>query len=213
MRKLRVVIADDHRLMLEAVKAALETADDIEIVGEAESGEKVLPVVGRENPDLVLLDVRMPQMDGFTVLDRLRQRHPKVKVVMLSGVDDPDTIQRALTRGASAFVLKHVDPRDLASAIRQASEASVFHTIGEVTNGAGTAAKEAGLSERELDILKSLARGLSNKQIAKEGWVTEQTVKFHLSNIYRKLGVANRTEATRFAYQHGLVDSPLYDAG
>ena len=131
---------------------------------------------------------------------------------MLSGVDDPDTIQRALTRGASAFVsstsTRATSPRPSGRRPRRPSSTR----SGPPRNGAGTAAKDAGLSERELEILKALARGLSNKQIAKEGWVTEQTVKFHLSNIYRKLGVANRTEATRFAYQHGLVDSPLYDA-
>jgi DNA-binding NarL/FixJ family response regulator len=211
MKRIKVVIADDHRLMLEAVRAALEDAEDIEIVGEAQSGAQVLPAVANSNADMVLLDMRMPQMDGLAVLERLRERHPKVKVVILSGADDPDLIQRALARGASAYVLKHVDPRDLASALRQAAEGTVFRMVGNGPPSDVAAAKQAGLSEREVEILKALARGLSNKQIAKEGWVTEQTVKFHLSNIYRKLGVANRTEATRFAYQHGLVESPMFE--
>ena len=211
MKTLKVVIADDHRLMLEAVRSALADADDIEVVGDAQSGTQVLPLVARTGADLVVLDVRMPGMDGFAVLDRLKERHPDVKVVMLSGTDDPDMIRRALARGASAFVVKHVDPRDLASALRQAADGTVYHTIGGAEQIEQAAAREAGLSDREVEVLKALARGLSNKEIAKEGWVTEQTVKFHLSNIYRKLGVSNRTEATRFAYQHGLVDSPLYE--
>ena len=211
MKTLKVVIADDHRLMLEAVRTALAGAEDIEIVGEAQTGVQVLPLVSRTSPDVVLLDIRMPQMDGFAVLDRLRERHPEVTVVMLSGSDDPEIVQRAFHRGASAFVVKHVDPRDLPSAIRQATEGTVFQTVGRPEALEHVAAKEAGLSDRELEILKALARGLSNKQIAKEGWVTEQTVKFHLSNIYRKLRVANRTEATRYAYQHGLVESPVYE--
>jgi DNA-binding NarL/FixJ family response regulator len=196
--------------MLEAIRAALADAADIEVVGEARTGAQVLPLVGQTKPDVVLLDIRMPQMDGLQALERIRERHPEVKVVILSGADEPEIVQRALAGGASAYVLKHVDPRDLPSALRQAAEGTVFQAPAGL-DGSNHAAKEAGLSDRELDVLKSLARGLSNKQIAQEGWVTEQTVKFHLSNIYRKLGVSNRTEATRFAYQHGLVDSPLLE--
>ena len=213
MAKLRVVVADDHRLMLEAIRASVADADDIEIVGEARTGAQVLPLLSQHQPDVLLLDIRMPQMDGLQVLERMSDRYPDVKVVVLSGSEEPEIVQRALTSGACAYVLKHVDPRDLPSAIRQAAEGTVFQAPTGVNGHENTAAKDAGLSDRELEVLKALARGLSNKQIAQEGWVTEQTVKFHLSNIYRKLSVANRTEATRFAYQHGLVDSPLYDAG
>jgi len=197
--------------MLEAVRAALADATDIEVVGEARTGAQVLPLVGQTEPDVLLLDIRMPQMDGLQVLERVRERHPEVKVVILSGADEPEIVQRALAGGASAYVLKHVDPRDLPSALRQAAEGTVFQAPTGLEATENHAAREAGLSDRELDVLQSLARGLSNKQIAQEGWVTEQTVKFHLSNIYRKLGVANRTEATRFAYQHGLVESPLLE--
>jgi DNA-binding NarL/FixJ family response regulator len=208
---IRVVIADDHRLMLEAVKTALEQAQDIEVVGEAMTGSQVLPLVAQTNPDLVVLDIRMPEMDGLTCLDRLRQRYPRVKVVMLSAADDRHLIESALSRGASAFVLKHIEPRDLASALRQACDGSVFRTLGEPRQDDGGAAKEAGLTTSELRILKALAAGSSNKEIAKDLWLSEQTVKFHLRNIYRKLDVANRTEASRFAYQHGLVGNPLLD--
>lgn len=209
MASLRVVIADDHRLMLEAIKTALEQAADIEIVGEARSGSQVLPLVGQTNPDVVILDIRMPEMDGLTCLDRLRQRYPRVKVVMLSAADDRHLIETALSRGASAFILKHIDPRDLASALRQACDGSVFRTLGEAPQQDGAAAKDAGLTLSEVRVLKAMAVGLSNKEIAKELWLSEQTVKFHLRNIYRKLGVANRTEASRFAYQHGLIDNPF----
>ena len=212
MKTLRVVIADDHRLMLEAIRAALADASDIEIVGEARTGAQVLPLVGQTTPEVLLLDIRMPQMDGLQVIERMRERYPDVKIVVLSGADEPDVVQRALNGGAVAYVLKHVDPRDLPSALRQAAEGTVFQApAGTLEAMENPAAKEAGLSDREVEVLQALARGLSNKQIAKEGWVTEQTVKFHLSNIYRKLGVANRTEATRYAYQHGLVESPVLD--
>lgn len=211
MAAIRVVIADDHRLMLAAITTALEQAEGIEVVGEALSGSQVLPLVAKTDPDLVVLDIRMPEMDGLTCLDRLRQRYPRVKVVMLSATDDPHLIESALSRGASAFVLKHIDPRDLASALRQACDGSVFRTLGEASRDNGAAAKEAGLTTSELRILKALAAGSSNKEIAKDLWLSEQTVKFHLRNIYRKLDVANRTEASRFAYQHGLVGNPLLD--
>ena len=209
MAAIRVVIADDHRLMLEAIKTALEQADGIEVVGEAISGSQVLPLVAQTEPDLVVLDVRMPEMDGLTCLDRIRQRYPRVKVVMLSATDDGQLIETALNRGASAFILKHIDPRDLASALRQACDGSVFRTLGEATADDGAAAKDAGLTSSEVRVLKAMAVGQSNKEIAKELWLSEQTVKFHLRNIYRKLDVANRTEASRFAYQHRLIGNPF----
>ncbi len=185
MRRLKVLIADDHRLMLKAMRLSLEEADDLEIVGEATSGSQVLPLVAQTSPDLVLLDIRMPGMDGLMALELIRNRHPKVKVVMISGLDEPDVIKAALRRGASAFVAKTIDPRDLASALRQAAEGTVFQALG--------------IPEED------------ETSVAKELWLAEQTVKFHLTNIYRKLGVGNRTEAVRYAYRHGLVESPLLE--
>ena len=206
---MRVVIADDHRLVLDGIRRALEEDGDFEIVGETQSGTQVLPLVGRTNPDLVLLDVRMPHMDGLACLDEIKRRYPDVKVVMLSASTGSDLIEASLRRGASAYVVKTVNPEDLPGTLRQALEGNVHTAIGiEETERSG--AKALGLTDRELTILEALARGLSNDQIAKEFWVAPQTVKFHLTNIYRKLGVKNRTEATRLAYQHGLVESPLY---
>ena len=208
MRALRVLLADDHELMLAGIRSALERAEDIEIVGEARRGSDVLALVGRTRPDVVLLDLRMPGMDGLAVLELLAKRHPDVKVIVLSVFADPDHVEAALKRGASGYVVKSVNPLDLPSAIRQAVEGSVYHAVGLSRIGEESAAK-AGLSEREITILNAVARGLSNEAIAKELWVTEQTVKFHLTNIYRKVGVANRTEAARYAYQKGLVEHPL----
>jgi DNA-binding NarL/FixJ family response regulator len=204
MRTLRVVVVDDHRLMLDALLLALRDATDLELVGETHEGRKALPLVAEKSPDVVLLDFRMPDMDGLQVLDRIRKNHPDVKVIMLSGSDDPELIQDALRRGASAFILKQIDPQDLPGAIRQAVEGTIHTAIGraEDTDGAGEA---SGLTPKELDVLNRVARGLSNKEISKELWLSEQTIKFHLTNIYRKLGVGNRTEATRYAYQQGLV--------
>ena len=210
MRRLKVLIADDHRLMLHSIRLALDADDEIEIVAEADSGAKVLPFIGQTGPDLVLLDVRMPGMDGLTVLERIRERYPQVRVAMLSGVDDPSVIQAAFDRGASAFIVKHIDPRDLPSALRQAVDDTVFQPLGLLERAPSSAADEVGLTKRQLTILQALQAGLSNKQIAEKLFVAEETVKFHLTKIYRKLDVGNRTEAVRYAYEHGLGERPLF---
>ena len=204
---IKVLLVDDHKLMLEGIRRVLDEVDDMEVVGEASSGAQVLPLVGRTSPDLVLLDLRIPDMSGLACLEAIRERSPKIKVVVLSAFSDPEHIHAAFQRGATSYIVKSVNPIDLPSAIRQAWEATVFQGITVVTGAEDTEKDKIGLTERELSILKALARGLSNSAISKEFWVTEQTVKFHVSNIYRKLGVANRTEAARFAYERGLVES------
>jgi DNA-binding NarL/FixJ family response regulator len=211
VKALRVLAVDDHKLMLEAISAALDHADDVELVGVAHTGSEALTLIPRTNPDVVLLDMRMPMMDGLTTLGHIRKRHPNVKVVILSAIEEPEQIQAALRQGASSFVVKHIDPRDLASAIRQAASGAVFQMLGSEATSEEAVAKETGITDSELRVLKALAQGLSNKQIAKELFITEQTVKFHLTNIYRKLEVSNRTEAARYAYQHGLATNPFYE--
>ena len=207
---MKVLIADDHKLIVDGIKRALETQADFEVVGECSSGSQVLSMVGRTNPDLVLLDLRMPGADGLTCLSQIRQRYPSVKVVILSVSTDENVIQTVLKRGASAYIVKSINSIDLPSALRQAVEGTVFSAIG-LPEAGDTPARAAGLTERETAILGALARGLSNEAIGKELWVAEQTVKFHLTNIYRKLGVSNRTEAARLAYQNGLVEMPVED--
>jgi DNA-binding NarL/FixJ family response regulator len=203
---LKVLIADDHGLTVEGTKQALAAAGGFTVVGEATNGAQVLPLVRRLRPDLVLLDLRMPQMDGLTCLTKIRKEFPDMKVAILSATQDPTQIQTALKRGASAYIVKTVNPEDLAAALRQTMEGTVFTTAGVSEDPGERAAKDAGLTERELVIVRAVARGLSNEAIAKELWVAEQTVKFHLTNIYRKLDVSNRTEAARYAFEQGLVE-------
>jgi DNA-binding NarL/FixJ family response regulator len=195
--------------MLKGIREALSGDPDIEIVGEAFSGAQVLPLVARTSPDLVLLDLRMPEVEGFEVLELMQEAHPDVRVAMLSVHNDPAQIASALERGACAYILKSIDWADLGAAIRQAFSGTficlgpppVEVAVAEVdTNG-------AGLSNREVEILQGVARGLSNRAIASELWLSDQTVKFHLHNVYRKLGVSNRTEAARYAYEHGLTQT------
>jgi DNA-binding NarL/FixJ family response regulator len=208
--RLKLLIADDHELMLEGIRMALSTAPDIELVGATTSGTQVLPLVRQTTPDVVLLDLRMPGMDGLRCLEGIRERHPAVKVIILSGSEEPDVIEAAFRRGAVGYILKRIDPADLAPVIRQVLDGNVFYPLE--SRPAVPELGDSGLTGRETDILKALADGLSNKQIARQFWLSEQTIKFHLTNIYRKLGVSSRTEAVRHAYERGLIENPLLRA-
>ena len=209
MRRLKVVVVDDHKLMRDAVRVSLEREDDFTVVADAESGESLVSLVGQTGADVVLLDVRMPGVDGLTALGQLREKYPSVSVVMFSGIDDPTLVRAALERGAAAFVLKHVDPRDLAGTIRQVVNGAVFRPLDLLGPNKARALEETGLSKRELSILEALQSGGSNREIGASLFLAEQTVKFHLTNIYRKLSVSTRTEALRRAYADGLLERPL----
>jgi DNA-binding NarL/FixJ family response regulator len=205
--KLRVLLADDHPLMIAAVRSALESEKDFEIVGEATSGSQVMPLVSSARPDVVLIDLRLPEIDGLTCLERICAKHPTVRVVLFSGVDDREQIAVALERGACAYLVKSIHPGDLAAVIRQAVAGSFFCVAGLDTATTRSGGDDAGLSGRETEILCGVSRGLSNRAIAKELWLSDQTVKFHLHNIYRKLEVANRTEAAKYAFDRGLGEA------
>jgi DNA-binding NarL/FixJ family response regulator len=200
---MRVLLADNNALMLEGIRGALQSADGIEIVGEARSSSDVIPLLRRTEPDVVLIDVQMP--GAFACLDALGAEQSSAFALVLSDVDDPERAWAAFRRGASAYLLKSIAPSDLPVALRLACERALYAVPPagareEALTGSGT-----GLTARELSVLKAVAAGLSNQAIAKELWVTEQTVKFHLTNVYRKLGVGNRTQAARFAHEHDLV--------
>lgn len=204
---IRIIVADDHRLMLDALVNVLEAADDFEVLDTTNSGAHVLPLVARHSPDMVLMDVHMPGMDGLSALDLIRDRHPNVKVVLISAADDRAQIEAALRRGAVGYLVKTINPADVPSAVRQAYEGTAFSVVGGGEGIDDQVARKTGLTERELTMLKAVARGLSNKQISHELVVTEQTVKFHLSNVYRKLGVNNRAGAVGYAHEQGLTRS------
>jgi DNA-binding NarL/FixJ family response regulator len=209
MRRLRIVIADDHQLMRSALMTLLLADGGFEVVGEAESGADAVDVIARTLPDAALIDVRMPGVDGLTVLDEVHKRYPAVRVIMISAVDQDEVVRAALKRGADAFVLKRVDPRDVCAIVRQVVERTVFQRPPAPETPSGV--QRTHLTARQLRVLEGLVRGLGNKELAKELWLSEQTVKFHLSNIYRALGVSSRTEAIRAAFEHELVALPASD--
>ena len=182
---MRVLIADDNRLMLEGVRRALEPVEDIEIVGTTHTGSQVLPLAERRCPDLVALELGMRGADGRRCLELLCEQHPDIKVVVLSASSARDDIREALTSGARAFIVKTVNPLDIPAALRHAYDETVHHAIGFEPSPEDQLRAAAGLTERELTMLKTLARGLSNKAISRELWVSEETVKFHLGKLYR----------------------------
>jgi len=185
------------------VRRALEGVDDIEIVAEARRGSQVLPLVHQAHPDLCLLDIRMPEMDGLTCIERIREAAPETRVVVLSAFADVARADEAFARGAVAYISKTVDPLELPDALRRAHGGESFR-LG-VADVQERPENDAGLTDRELAILQAVARGLSNQAISRELWITEQTVKFHLTNIYRKLRVSSRTEAARYAFSRGIA--------
>jgi DNA-binding NarL/FixJ family response regulator len=204
---LKVLVADDHPLILQGLRRTLEACDDIDVVGEARTGTEVVPLVQRRRPDVVVLDLHMPGMDGATCIAEIKRTSPEVKAIVLSASDERSSIESATSAGASAYVIKSVSSVDIPALIRQvAAGYTVFQAPSDSAGEAAPdTADEPALTERELTILAAVAGGLTTKAISGELWVSEHTVKFHLTNIYRKLGVSNRSGAVRYAYEHGLV--------
>ena len=200
--RMRILIADDHPLIVAGLRDALEADEGFEIVGATSSAPEVLPLVHRTKPDVILLDLHMPGIYGLSCLDRIAARYPDSTVIIFSASADRAQIQTAFNHGASGYIVKGLSTSDLPAAIRRALESRSYQVEGL------TKLQDLTLTERELTIVKAVARGLPNQGIAKELWVTEQTVKFHLTNIYRKLGVGNRTEAARWAHSQGFVEPP-----
>jgi DNA-binding NarL/FixJ family response regulator len=199
----RLLVADADGLMRAGVRSALKESQ-FTVVGEADTGSKLLPAVRQTAPDVVLLNPEMPELDGLMCLERLTARHPEVIVVMLATSATPAQMHAAFVRGAQGWIMKTIGAEELGPAIAETLAATVFHLYGPVVES-GVEANAAGLSSRELEILRLVGRGCSNKQIATELWITVQTVKFHLTNVYRKLELPNRTAAARWAHESGLL--------
>jgi DNA-binding NarL/FixJ family response regulator len=200
----RLVVADAHRLMQDALAAQLEP-EGFEIVGQACKGSQVMPLVAATRPDALLTESDLPELDGIAVISRLRRTFPRVVPIVFAADNRRAQIERALDAGAHGFISKAIDPRALGAEIRRVLEQPTRIPIGlpAAPQPQGVA---ANLTSREMAILQLVAEGGSNVQIGRQTFVTEQTVKFHLTNIYRKIGVSNRTEAALFARRHGLLE-------
>jgi DNA-binding NarL/FixJ family response regulator len=203
------VILDRHPLWLDALERLLDRVG-VTVVGKMTSAAAALRTIEELQPRVFIAeyDALEQSEDGIATLRRAIEVDPHVHVIVLAGSDDGEDIDAAFAAGASVYCIKTAEPDDLASAVRQAFQSSIYYAgpRGRAVAVAPSASLAApGLTKREIEILQLVAEGHSNSQLAKMLWVTEQTVKFHLSNIYRKLDVGNRTEASRWAQLHGLL--------
>jgi NarL family two-component system response regulator LiaR len=206
-RLIRVMIVDDHPLAQAGARHFLNALPDMELVGEASGGHEAVELCARVQPDVVLMDVAMPELDGVATTKVLKSRFPRVKVLMLSSFSEGDVVQRAMKVGASGFLLKNATGLELASAIR-AAYAGRTAMAPEATDALVQAVRQPSgidLTEREHEVLALMAEGLSNTQIAERLTVSAATVKFHIGGIFSKLGVASRAEAIALAYKRKLV--------
>ena len=201
------IILDDHPLWLEALELLLRDVG-VDVVARATSAEAAFELLAEHKPDLFVADLHLNGgLGGAACVRESVRRFPSLNVIVLSGYDDSDSIDEALSAGASAFVSKSAVPEELGSAVRQVFSHSVFlpkQHPPRVHRPSRQSDRLPGLTRREAEVLALVAEGYANGRVASMLWVTEQTVKFHLSNIYRKLGVANRTEATHWALVHEL---------
>jgi DNA-binding NarL/FixJ family response regulator len=201
---IRIVIADDHELVLEGLRGLIQGEPDLDVVATATDGDSLMEAIYAHNPDLVVTDLQMPHKSGLTCLEEIRSEGLPVKVLILTAFGDGESLQLAWEREADGFALKTDPPRQTIAAIRNVAHGHMVFPRG-ARRALGTEVEEddwrANLSEREYELLSLVAEGLTNAQVAERLSVTEHTVKFHLQNIFRKLGVANRTEAARFFHQ------------
>ncbi len=209
---IRVLIADDHAVVRQGLRTFLDLQDDVEVVSEAADGEAAVAEAWRTAPDVVLLDLAMPALDGVAALPRLREAAPAARVIVLTSFGEDERLFAALRAGAAGFLLKDVEPAELVRAIRTAhagqaplSPAVAARMVEEIAHGGDRAPQADELTPRELEVLRLIAGGRSNKRIALELGVAEKTVKTHVSHVLAKLGLSDRTQAALYAVREGLA--------
>ncbi|HRY97454.1 MAG TPA: response regulator transcription factor [Bacteroidales bacterium] len=212
---IRIIIADDHQLVIDGIKSLLLHDEGLSIVGEANDGIELMNRLQVVSADILLLDINMPRMNGLEVMAAIRKKHPSTRVIILSMHNERAIVQRLIDLGASGYVLKNADRKELVEAIRQVA-AGLRYFSGEVTLGLIQAREAAGaspggpdtlpeLTSRETEILRLVAEGLSNKEISDRLFISHRTVDTHRTNIMRKIGVSNVAGLIRFAIRHGFL--------
>ena len=210
--KIRILIVDDHAVVRKGIRALLATEDDLDVIGEAVDGEEAVALYGELNPDLLLLDLIMPKVNGLEAIKKIKGDHPAAKILVLTSFAADDQVFPAIKAGALGYLLKDTEPTDLINAIRQVylGESSLSPTVArkvleEVFHPAEKPLSPDPLTKREVDVLQVLAKGKSNRNIANELSISETTVRTHVSNILGKLHLASRTEAALYALKEGMA--------
>ncbi|HEY6751497.1 MAG TPA: response regulator transcription factor [Rubrobacteraceae bacterium] len=203
----RILVTDDHPVVRAGLSGMLSGEPDFEVVGEAQNGKEAVAFVGERKPDVVLMDLRMPEMDGVTAIQHIKSNYPDVHILVLTTYESDADILRAIETGATGYLLKDTPREELFGAIRMVAQ-------GQSPLAPGVAARlmqrvrnpeEEGLSTREIEVLELVAHGTSNKEIAKQLWVSETTVKSHMLHIFDKLSVTDRTAAVTEALKRGII--------
>ena len=206
---LRILIADDHQIVRRGLRMTIEAEKDMQVVADAENGSQVLSLIKKHKPDIVLMDMQMPEMDGVDALKQLRVEFPALPVLILTTFSDDAHVYAALRAGASGFLLKEMNGDELVSAIRGAAQGKpqLHPEIARRLMARAPMPDDPfeSLTERERDILKLIAKSMSNKEIASQLFLTEMTVKGYVSDLFAKLGVNDRTQAALMAVRFGLV--------
>ncbi|WP_273122900.1 response regulator [Metabacillus sp. HB246100] len=213
MTTIKVVIADDHHIVRRGLKFFLKTQKNIEIIGEATNGREAVELVLQLKPDVVLMDLSMPEMDGVMATREIRASDTEVKIIILTSYADQDHVIPAIRAGASGYQLKDIEPDELVTTIQDVMKGEsklhpkvTSHVMAHVSiEKQAQHAKHDDLTNREKDVLNELATGKSNKEIASALFITEKTVKTHVSNILSKLELSDRTQAALYAVKHGIV--------
>jgi DNA-binding NarL/FixJ family response regulator len=209
--KIRVLVADDHPMLREGLVAVLDTQQDFEVVGEAADGSEVVRLAERLNPDVILLDLEMPGVDGVAALEKLRSAGSEARTIVFTAYDTDERILGALRAGARGYLLKGASRTEIFDAIRTVHAGGsllqpvVTNKLLQTMSREERRVETESLTPREIEVLGLLALGLQNKEIASRLFITERTVKFHVSSLMHKLGAENRTETVTIAAQRGLI--------
>jgi DNA-binding NarL/FixJ family response regulator len=210
-RPIRVVLVDDHEVVRVGLRSFFDLLDDIEVVGEAADGSAAISMARRVEPDVILMDLLMPNMDGLTAISRIKQEMPAIEIVAMTSFLEAEKVATALEEGASGYLLKDASADEVAAAIRAAHagevhlDPAVARLLAERMRSRRAEAPVEPLTDREREVLALVARGLSNKEIAAELFITERTARTYVSNILGKLGLASRTQAALYAIEHDLA--------
>jgi NarL family two-component system response regulator LiaR len=206
--KIRIMLVDDHAVVRSGLGAFLSVNPDLELVGEAENGEQAVVRAGLLKPDIILMDLMMPVMDGVAATAAIKKQNPKIQIIALTSFQEDELVQNALKAGAIGYLMKNVSARELAAAIRAAKDGKMTLS-SEAAQALVRASQQAQdtetLTEREREVLKLMVEGLNNAEIAERLVVSLSTVKYHISNILMKLGVDNRVAAVTMAIQKNLI--------